>query len=30
LQRLDTGATYHVEVAAELKTLAAEVDRRMS
>jgi nicotinate phosphoribosyltransferase len=30
LQRLDTGTTYHVEVAAELKTLAAEVDRRMS
>jgi nicotinate phosphoribosyltransferase len=30
LQRLDTSATYHVEVAAELKTLAAEVDHRMS
>jgi nicotinate phosphoribosyltransferase len=30
LRRLDTGATYHVEVAAELKALAAEVDRRMS
>ncbi len=30
LQRLDPGTTYPVEVAAELKALAAEVDRRMS
>ena len=29
LQRLETGTTYPVEVADELKTLAAEVDRRM-
>jgi nicotinate phosphoribosyltransferase len=29
LQRLDTGTTYPVEVAAELKELAEEVDRRM-
>jgi nicotinate phosphoribosyltransferase len=29
LQRLDTGTAYQVEVAAELETLAAEVDRRM-
>ena len=29
LRRLDTGAAYPVEIAAELKTLAAEVDHRM-
>jgi nicotinate phosphoribosyltransferase len=29
LQRLEAGTTYPVEVADELKTLAAEVDRRM-
>jgi hypothetical protein len=29
LRRLEPGTTYDVEVAGELKDLAAEVDRRM-
>jgi len=29
LRKLETGTTYPVAVAEELKTLAAEVDRRM-
>jgi nicotinate phosphoribosyltransferase len=29
LRKLETGTTYPVEVAEELKTLAADVDRRM-
>jgi nicotinate phosphoribosyltransferase len=29
LRRLEPGATYPVEIADELKTLAAEVDRRL-